>query len=100
VSQPHVVEFFEGYEVGDWVWCLHCERCYKVGEYRAVPLPREDRTGALREIQLCPYQDCDGSAVLDAILWSRFREGRERLYPDEPERNTVYPQYDEPFGVA
>lgn len=67
----HLVEVFKDFQVGDWVWCLHCERCYQVGEYRL-----DD------EFQMCPYPDCDGSTVLDAHPW--WGEG-------VPERGKVYP---------
>ena len=65
------LEGIKGYKPGEWVWCLHCERFYKVGEYRQVG-----------EYQLCPYADCDGSP-LDAFEW----HGKT-----EPERGVVYGQ--------
>lgn len=71
---------FEGFEKGQWVWCLHCERCYQVGEYRPV-----------KGLQLCPYADCDGSP-LDAWHWEQIREAHPE-YPKVPERNKVYFQY-------
>lgn len=73
------LELMKGYKRGTWVWCLECERVYKVGEYRKKDL-----------LQLCPYGDCD-AGVLDAWLWSDMvsRHG----YPVEPERGKVYALY-------
>jgi len=69
-----LIQIFNGWNVGDWVWCLHCERVYKVGEFR---LDKRDDT------QLCPYDDCNGSP-LDANHW---------MHDFEPERNKIYPMY-------
>jgi hypothetical protein len=63
---------FEGYKPGEWVWCLHCERVYQVGEFRKVG-----------QYQLCPYPDCDGSP-LDASHW------KEKF---EPVRGVAYKMY-------
>jgi hypothetical protein len=63
----------KGFSPGAWVWCLHCWRCYKVGEFRFVKK---------YELQLCPYQDCDGSP-LDAFLWAgENAPDREKMYAD------------------
>jgi hypothetical protein len=65
---------------GTWVWCLHCEQCYKVGEFQA----------GLDGLRYCPYAGCDGDAVLDANEW----EDMLKLHPDYdaiPERGKVYP---------
>ena len=52
---------FDHWKLGDWAWCLHCQRCYKIGEYRIQKL--------YGELQMCPYKDCDGDTVMDAIPW-------------------------------
>jgi hypothetical protein len=66
---------------GIWLWCLHCERAYKAGEYRQV-----------EELQMCPYPNCDGTTVLDGWTWDAIREHHPD-YPKEPERDKVYPLY-------
>ena len=78
---------------GTWVWCLHCERCYQVGEYRAVKPDRQMRNaGFTEDLQMCPYPDCDGDTVFDAFPWEGIR-GLHPDYPEIPERGKVYPQY-------
>jgi hypothetical protein len=62
-----------------WVWCLHCARCYPVGEYR--------QQGVWR---LCPYPDCNGDTVLDAIPWAQRRQYHPE-YPTVPDRDKIYP---------
>jgi len=76
-----VVESFEGIEEGDWLWCHHCERVYKAGEYREID-----------GLQLCPYEDCDGSTVLHTWTWERMREAHPD-YPEVPTREKQYPLY-------
>jgi hypothetical protein len=78
----HRTEMF-GTPKGTWVWCLHCERCYQVGEYRVV-----------KGLQMCPYPDCDGDAVMDPWKWKKIREGNPD-YPEIPERDRIYPMYPE-----
>jgi hypothetical protein len=68
--------------IGTWLWCLHCERCYQAGEYRET----------YEGLQMCPYDDCDGSTVLDGWRWSRIRREHPD-YPKIPERSKVYPLY-------
>ncbi len=65
---------------GTWVWCLHCERCYKVGEYRM----KNDY------LQMCHYEDCNGDAVIDAWKWNGIREFHPS-YPVVPDRGERYP---------
>lgn len=40
--------------LSDFIWCLHCERTYRRGQYRLV-----------NGFEMCPYPDCDGTTVLD-----------------------------------
>lgn len=77
----HVVEVKEGIKKGDWLWCFHCERVYKAGEYHETD-----------DLQMCPYSGCDGSTVLDAWKWEGLREGHPE-YPQVPIRETLYPLY-------
>jgi hypothetical protein len=64
-----------------YLWCLHCERTYKRGQYKLV--------GGL---QLCPYSDCDGSTVVDGWDWQSIRENHSD-YPEIPEKGNRYPMY-------
>lgn len=65
-----------GRKLGEWVLCLHCQRAYKIGEYRL------DKR--FPNLQMCPYEGCDGDTVLDA--WDWIHEG-------EPVRGMVYDLY-------
>lgn len=85
-GKVHVLDM-EGVEVGDWLWCLECERCYQPGEFR-LEVDEEDGFG----YQMCPYEGCDGSTVLDGKPWGSIRE-KHPEYPEEPERGVVYPVY-------
>lgn len=80
-----------------YLWCLHCERAYKYGEYRI------ERTEAFTvdhytvdaiELEMCPYPDCDGDAYMDAFDWESIRENNPK-YPKIPKRDEVYPMYPE-----
>lgn len=85
---PDIVRFSPGFEIGQWVWCLHCERCYKVGEYREV----ESKQRGVGVLQMCPYADCNGDAVIDPWPWELIREANPS-YPRIPKRGVEYPQY-------
>ncbi len=78
--------------MSDYVWCLHCERCYKIGEHRVVEAPRLAQVMGITEFELCYYEDCDGSADIDAWSWERIRESHPK-YPEIPVEGEVYPQY-------
>ena len=80
MTQSHYSVTF-GRPDGIWLWCLHCERCYKAGEYREID-----------GLQYCPYHDCDGTTVLDGWVWESIL-GHHPEYPKEPEREKVYPLY-------
>lgn len=82
--------------LGTWCWCLHCERCYKKGEYRLIKMRKNSleykfaiSAGIEPVYYLCPYEDCDGDTTIDCIEWSERLPDR----PKEPERNKVYPMY-------
>lgn len=64
-----------------WHWCLHCERAYPLGSYRQI-----------RDLQMCPYEGCDGDTVMDLWTWQRVREANPR-YPEVPELGVVYGLY-------
>jgi len=82
MNKSHREETF-GTPDGTWLWCLHCERAYKSGEYRE-----------LRGLQMCPYEGCDGSTVMDGWDWKDVRRANP-AYPKEPERGKEYPLYPE-----
>jgi len=71
-----------GRKVGSWVWCLHCQRCYQVGEFR------KDKDG----LESCPYTDCDGDTMFDSVPWEGIREMHPD-YPEIPEKDKKYPLY-------
>ena len=63
------------------MWCLHCERVYKNGEYRL-----ED------DMTMCPYMDCDGYTHIDGWEWEeicKYNPG----YPEVPLVGVIYPLY-------
>lgn len=65
----------------EYLWCLHCERAYKNGEYRQEG-----------DLQMCPYDDCSGDTVIDAWDWETFAI-QHHGYPEVPEIGKVYPLY-------
>ncbi len=69
---------------GAYLYCIHCERAYPKGKYRIMS---DIDLGLL---QMCPYEDCDGDAVMDAWEWERILSDHSE-YPDIPEENKVYP---------
>lgn len=84
MSKSHRSEAFGKTESG-FLWCLHCERAYKEEDYRIV----KDYG---QEFQLCPYEDCNGTTVLDGWAWEKFREYHPDT-PKKPEAGKVYPLY-------
>lgn len=75
------IEAFEGRQLGDWVWCLHCGRTYRLGWYRLVD-----------DLQMCPYPDCSGDTVMDACSWEEIRKGHPD-YPVQPVLGQRYSEY-------
>jgi len=79
-----------GLKPDTWLWCLHCERCFrfidaKVGKFGVLD---------------CAYTGCDGAA-LDFWRWSAEEWERHEIYmprpehwPEEPEVGRVYPLYE------
>lgn len=64
-----------------YYWCMHCERAYPRGEFRPVG-----------DLQMCPYNECDGDAAIDAWDWSSIRDGNP-TYPETPLEGVIYPMY-------
>lgn len=79
------VDAFVGRQAGDWVWCLHCDRCYQLGEYKLSDYRVEGR-----HLQLCPYEDCDGDTVMDAWPWEDYYQ--DAAWPRVPVRGQEYPR--------
>ena len=76
---------------GSFMWCMHCERVYLFGSYRTLVTKELGEFGAL---QMCPFEDCDGDAVIDAKDWDWVRDCNPQ-YPETPEVGKVYPLYPE-----
>jgi hypothetical protein len=69
----------------DYLWCMQCKRTYKYGEFR------EAETMSLNgAFQMCPYEDCDGDAAIDAADWMEVRQ-KHQEYPEIPEPGKEYP---------
>jgi hypothetical protein len=71
------------------MWCIHCERTYLHKDFRVLPdpMPMGDTDNFL---QMCPYEDCDGDAVMDSKEWDWVRENRPE-YPEVPVAGAEYP---------
>src|SRR5690349_6127090 len=80
MEQSHREKTFGKTDSG-FLWCLHCERTYEEGKWRTV-----------KGMQMCPYADCNGDAVIDAWDWRKVREANP-TYPERPESGKVYPLY-------
>lgn len=80
MSEKSLLIKVKNFAVGDWVWCLHCQRVYKAEEFKL------DRSGD----QTCPYPDCDGT-FLDGTEWDFCK--RINNYPEVPQRGVVYALY-------
>ena len=74
-------KIFADEKPGGYLWCLHCERAYKWGEFREID-----------GLQMCPYADCDGDTVMDGWHWHEVCEANPD-YPDVPELEKRYPLY-------
>ena len=87
-------EDIRGKPKGKYMWCLHCERTYEYGQFRAVRVKPfiVDHIRYEPEFEMCPYDGCDGDAVLDAWDWEDIRE-HHADYPEIPESGKVYPMY-------
>jgi hypothetical protein len=85
---PIELEGFHGDCDAKYLWCLHCERTYRPGQYRIA-----ESDGM--EFQMCPYDDCDGNVVIDAWDWEKVRvtEAGTPRYPEHPAPGASYPLY-------
>lgn len=72
--------FERGADEGNYLYCIHCERAYERGYFREVG-----------KLQMCPYADCDGDAVIDAWSWKQVADKDNPTYPAVPELGRVYP---------
>lgn len=68
-----------------YLYCTHCERAYKFGEYRQID-----------SLQLCPYENCSGDTIMDAMNWDQYRIDPQ---PKIPELNKRYPLWPSLKGV-
>jgi hypothetical protein len=66
---------------GGYLWCLHCERAYKWGEYLEID-----------GLQMCPFEGCNGDTVMDGWHWEEVLQANPD-YPDVPEIGKHYPLY-------
>lgn len=64
----------------NYLWCLHCERTYKIGEHRTID-----------DLDMCPYEGCDGDVVWDGMSWTDMCEHYPE-YPVVPLKGMKYPQ--------
>lgn len=78
-------EMFGETPKGTPMYCMICERTYPYGEYRTMSLDMGEEL-----LQMCPYEDCDGDAVINAHDWDWVLE-KHPEYPETPERGVVYP---------
>lgn len=64
-----------------FLWCLHCEKVYKVEGSKKPDYELE-----------CPY--CGASALFDGRPWEQVREQNKKMnWPVIPEKNKVYSPY-------
>jgi len=85
--------------LGAWCWCLHCQRCYKKGEFRKIKMRKNSidyqfaiSSGHEPVRELCPYVGCDGDVWIDCYAWFGGDKSLPNL-PKVPERNKVYSFY-------
>lgn len=81
MQQSHRETVFGETKSGTFLWCLHCERTYEHGKWR--------NDG---DLQMCPYADCNGDAVIDAWDWETVRTSHPE-YPLTPTFGVHYPFY-------
>ena len=62
----------------EYLWCLHCQRTYERGKWRDID-----------GLQMCPYIDCSGDAVIDAMDWATIRDAHPE-YPEKPRWCVTY----------
>ncbi len=84
-----------------WIWCLSCERCYKLDVARrrahnisskGHTMSHQDSSGERLSILKCTYPDCGASYLTKGLLWSTLRKDfPERPFPEVPARSIYYP---------
>lgn len=92
MNKTHREEMFgPTYSDGQFLYCMQCERTYPAGKHRTMidddPLPEMH---GFEIMQMCPYSDCDGDAVINATEWETVRDHHPD-YPETPEEGRVYP---------
>jgi hypothetical protein len=65
----------------NYLWCLHCERTFERNTARIEG-----------QLQMCAYEDCNGTLFADAWNWEKVRDYRPE-YPVIPELGQSYPLY-------
>jgi hypothetical protein len=78
MTEYHLESAYYDRRQPDHLWCLHCQRTYPWGAYRDI-----------QGFQMCPYDGCDGSTVLDGIDWAEIRRYNPE-YPEVPTEGVVY----------
>ena len=79
---------------GTFLYCINCERAYMNGRHRIKVMYGKEWPLEIRgdTMEMCPYEGCDGDAVIDAWEWDRIRSEHSD-YPEIPEEGKVYPMY-------
>ncbi len=94
--------------VRQWLWCLHCERCFEVFLTKKIEeglnvtelemqLPVEGTGKELEglhryeDMAECPHEGCNGNPM-DFWSWNQYR-GVNPDSPEVPAVDTVYPLY-------
>ena len=86
MERLHREMVFQEERRSEYLWCLHCYRTYKRGQFRKVG-----------DLQMCPYEGCSGDTVIDAWDWEDFRDSDPHL-PEVPVPGATYPLYPEEGG--
>lgn len=91
----------DGKPKSGYLWCLHCERAYKYGEFRIVlgewNINRKTRARWQSKYQMCPYPGCDGDTVMDAQPWEDVSKHGPPGTPAVPELGIIYPFVSQPY---
>ena len=91
------LDMVEDEEESLYVWCLHCGRTYLRGEFRKVKGEKfvVNHVKYDTSYEACPYEDCDGSALIDTFNWNYMRERMPEL-PEKPTKGVVYELWSHP----
>jgi hypothetical protein len=77
------IERTGGVEDPHWIWCMRCERCYRISEARPVLIS----SGVF---YLCAYADCFGALYRDGWIYDALRHMPGSTWPQAPERGERY----------